>query len=66
LVTQKIAPRGRYWSDDELAANLRQVVQRHGRTPIPAEMDRPPSTITSETYRRRFGDLARARAALKT
>jgi hypothetical protein len=26
----------------------------------------PPSTITSGTYRRRFGDLARARRALKT
>ena len=62
-----IAPRGRrYWADDELAANLRQVIQLHGRTPTPAEMDRPPSTMTSGTYRRRFGDLARAREALET
>lgn len=61
-----IAPRGRYWSNEELAANLRRIIQLHDRTPTPAEMDRPPSTITSGTYRRRFGDLARAREALKT
>ena len=33
----EVTPLGRYWSDDELAANLRRVVQLHGRTPIPAE-----------------------------
>jgi hypothetical protein len=61
-----IAPRGQYWSDEELAANLRQVIQLHGRTPTLAEMDLPPSTITSGTYRRRFGDLTHARDTLKT
>jgi hypothetical protein len=49
-----IAPRGRrYWSDELLAANLGRVIQEHGRTPILADLDRPPSSITSGTYRRR-------------
>lgn len=61
-----IALRGRFWSDDELAANLHQIVQLYGRTPTPAEMDRPPSTITSGTYRRRFAALAPAREVLRT
>ena len=61
-----LSPRGRYWSDQELATNQHRVMQLRGRTPTPAEMDRPPSTITSGTYRRRFGDLTRAREALKT
>ena len=56
-----ISPRGRSWSDEELAANLSQVIQEHGRPPTLEDLDRPPSTITSGIYRRRFGDLAAQR-----
>jgi hypothetical protein len=58
-----VAPTGRSWTEAELAANL-LVIELHGRTPIPAEMDRPPSTVSSKTYRNRYGDLAQARTAL--
>ncbi len=59
-----LSPRGRYWTDDQLAAILLEVVQRYGRTPTAAELDRPPSVVTSSTYRRRFGNLQRARQTL--
>lgn len=59
-----IAPTGRSWSNDDLAANLRHLIQLYGRTPVSREMDRPPSMITFDTYRRRFGNLDHAKDAL--
>lgn len=59
-----MAPRGRYHTDGALAANLRTVINVHGRTPRLSEMDCLPSTITSKTYRDRYGTLEQARRTL--
>lgn len=59
-----VAPRGRYHTDGALAANLRTVITVHGRTPRLSEMDCLPSTITSKTYRDRYGTLEQARRTL--
>src|SRR5215207_7703595 len=62
------------YTDAELVAEVRRVASMlpegaltasRFRTPTLAEMDLP-STITSGTYRRRFGDLTHARDAPKT
>jgi 5-methylcytosine-specific restriction endonuclease McrA len=46
-----------------LLDNMRTVWARLGRVPRGADMDRPPSRIGSETYRKRFGGFRRALAA---
>lgn len=43
------------WSDRDLATNFRRVERRLGRTPIRADMDRPPSVISSGCYVYRCG-----------
>ena len=60
-----VAPSGRrYRTDDQLLTNLRSVVDAHGRTLTLADLDRPPSTITSHTYRHRYGSLRNALDAM--
>lgn len=52
------------WTDRQLANNFRRVARHLGRTPIRADMGRPPSTITDGTYVYRFGSWASAVGAL--
>jgi hypothetical protein len=59
-----VAPKGRYWTDDQLMANLRGVAEQRRRTLTLADLDRPPSTITSHTYRHRYGTLRNALDAM--
>lgn len=59
-----VAPRGKHYTDDDLAANLRTVINVYGRTPRLSELDRSPSTVTSGTYRNRYGTLEQARRTL--
>lgn len=60
-----VAPRGRYWTDHDLETNLRTVIAHHRHPPMMADLDRPPSAITSNTYRRRYGSLQGALDKLK-
>ena len=59
-----VAPTGRYWTDGQLLANLRAVAERNRRPLTLADLDRPPSTITSHTYRHRYGNLRNALDAM--
>lgn len=59
-----VAPTGRYWTDNQLLANLRTVAETHRRPLALADLDRPPSTITSHTYRHRYGSLRNALDAI--
>ena len=52
------------WTDEELAANVREVAEAVGHAPMLADMNRPPSRITSRTYTYRFGTWAAAVEAL--
>jgi len=46
---------GRRYTEDEVFQNLLEVWTHHGRQPTHSEMDRPPSTVGSNTYIRRYG-----------
>ena len=61
LRTSKLANR---WSDEELATNLHTVAETLGGAPRLADMNRPPSRITSRTYTYRFGTWEAAPTAL--
>lgn len=52
------------WSDRDLATNFRRVERRLGRTPIRADMDRPPSIISSGCYVYRCGSWEASVATL--
>ena len=46
---------GRRYTEDEVFQNLLEVWTHHGRQPTHSEMDRPPSTVGSNTYIKRYG-----------
>jgi Homing endonuclease associated repeat len=50
-------------TDQDYLDNLRVVAAHVGREPIPEDMNRPPSRITSGSYRYRFGSWEAAVAA---
>jgi len=55
-----LSPLGRRWSDDDYFENLLKVWTSHGRQPKYAEMDQPPSTITSGAYEAKWGSWKKA------
>lgn len=59
----ELSPLGRRWSEDDYYENLLMVWTHYGRAPKYAEMDRPPSKITSGGYEARFGTWGAAKQA---
>lgn len=59
----ELSAMGRRWSDDDYFENLLEVWTHHGRAPIYAEMNRPPSHITNGAYAAKFGTWGRAKQA---
>lgn len=59
----EILPKGRRWTDDDYFENLLDVWTYHGRVPKHAEMDQPPSRITSGGYEGKFGTWGKAKLA---
>jgi len=51
---------GRRWTDDEYFENLLNVWTHYGRQPLYQEMNMPPSEITNQGYRSRFGSWRKA------
>lgn len=51
---------GRRWTDDEYFENLLNVWTHHGRQPTYREINLPPSEITNQGYRSRFGSWRKA------
>jgi hypothetical protein len=60
------AKRANRWTDEDFATNFRLVERHLGRTPIRADMDRPPSTISSGSYVYRYGSWQAAVASFTT
>ena len=58
-----LSPLGRRWSEEDYFENLLAVWTHYGRAPRYAEMNLPPSKITSGAYEKRFGTWGRAKAA---
>lgn len=58
--------RGRRYTEDEVFQNLLEVWTHHGRQPTHSEMDRPPSTVGSNTYIKRYGGWRNALKAFVT
>jgi hypothetical protein len=56
------APHGRRHTEEEIFENLLAVWTHYGRHPTHSEMDKPPSTVGSNTYIKRYGGW---RSALK-
>lgn len=56
-------PHGRRHTEEEVFENLLRVWTHYGRQPTHSEMDKPPSTVGSNTYIKRYGGW---RNALKT
>jgi hypothetical protein len=48
-------PHGRRHTEDEIFENLLEVWTHYGRPPAHSEMDKPPSTVGSNTYIKRYG-----------
>lgn len=48
-------PHGRRHTEDEVFENLLRVWTHYGRPPTHSEMDKPPSTVGSNTYIKRYG-----------
>jgi hypothetical protein len=46
---------GRRYAEEEVFENLLRVWTHYGRPPAHSEMDKPPSTVGSSTYIRRYG-----------
>lgn len=59
----ELSSRGRRYAEDDYFENLLAVWTHYGRTPRYAEMDRPPSRITSGGYAAKFGSWGRAKEA---
>lgn len=59
----KLSRYGRRWTDDDYFDNLLAVWTHYGRCPRYAEMDRPPSRITSGGYAAKFGSWGKAKLA---
>ena len=57
------SPMANRWTDQEYVDNLRLVWSHLGRAPIRADMNRPPSRITGDSYRNKFGSWEKALAA---
>ncbi len=57
------SPLANRWTDQEYIDNLRVVWEHLGRRPIRWDVSRPPSRITGEAYRNRFGSWENALAA---
>jgi len=51
---------GRRWTDDEYFENLLNVWTHYGRQPTYREINLPPSEITNQGYRSRFGSWRKA------
>ena len=58
-----VSPMGRRWTDDDYFENLLDVWTYYGRTPKCAEMDLPPSRISSGGYVGKFGTWGKAKLA---
>jgi len=56
----KVSIHGHRWTDDEYFENLLNVWTHYGRQPLYREMSLPPSEITVEGYRARFGSWRKA------
>lgn len=59
----ELSSRGRRWSDDDYFENLLTVWTHCGRAPRYAELDQPPSRISSGGYAAKFGTWGSAKAA---
>ena len=57
------SPLANRWTDQDYIDNLQAVWEHLGRRPIQWDMSRPPSRITGESYRNRFGSWENALAA---
>lgn len=59
----EVGAHGRRWTDADYFDNLLEVWTHHGRAPKKAEIDAPPSRITSSAYGRKFGTWVQAKQA---
>lgn len=54
------SPMANRWTEEDYRDNLRMVAAHLGRDPIQEDMNRPPSKITGDSYRHRFGSWGAA------
>jgi 5-methylcytosine-specific restriction endonuclease McrA len=59
-------PHGRRHTEEEVFENLLGVWTHYGRPPTHSEMDKPPSTVGSNTYIKRYGGWRNALKAFVT
>ena len=59
------SPMANRWTEDDYLDNMRQVWAHYGRAPSATEIGLPPSRISADSYKRRYGSWEQAKRAVR-